>query len=184
MYTLGKERILQVLAALLLITVVGGAAALWSETLRINFEINTGEVDVEWSDYWTNETGYGEQTKPWVANCTVEPEIFDDGGPIKLLVTIENGYPSFTCELYATVDNIGTIPVKAFSYTLTGNASNMLDVTHNLTDLIGYQIDAGENATVVITVHVPQSAAENAYYEMELEILFGQWNEYTTTTAS
>ncbi len=154
---------------------IGTAMAMWSETLRMNVQVNTGEVDVKWSDYYTNDNGIDPGYDKDVASCEVVAEEYDsEGDVIKLRVTISNAYPSYTCVVTGIVDNIGTIPVKLLSHQLV-DVPDELTVTEGIPE--DTQIDPGMNATYTLTIHVEQSAAENATYTFEWVLTFAQWNE-------
>jgi len=199
---IGKS-IMGIFLALVMLASVSVALAMWSETLRINVTVNTGEVDVVWSSFWDNDTIEKPEVPLDVTKVYVEAEEYDDGGVIKLNVTIDNAYPCYNVSIYGNVSNIGTIPVKLLSATIkyTINAEEQsislplnqwvdLDLDNdskadinvfleisNDTDCDGTQIDPGSFDVYELTIHVKQDAKELTPYFFEIEMVFAQWNE-------
>ncbi|OYT55855.1 MAG: hypothetical protein B6U76_04930 [Desulfurococcales archaeon ex4484_217_2] len=175
--------VIGIFIALLLLASAGIAYAMWSETLKINVTVNTGEVDVKWSNWYCNDTGSDPQAPGFnnsegkdVAKCYVEPEKYDEEGDlIKLNVTIVNAYPGYRAVITGIVDNIGTIPVKLYNHTISSYDTDALDVTLGIP--ADTQIDAGDNATYTLTIDVLQNASENSTYSFEVTLVFAQWNE-------
>jgi len=175
MYKMGK--VAAVFATIALVFVFMGASyAMWSETLRVNVTINTGEVDVKWSDWSCSDTGIDPGKDKDVGSCTVFAEQTDsEGDVIKLGVVLNNTYPCYYCNVTLIVDNIGTVPVKLYNWTIDKANNTPIDV-----DLVipsDTQIDPGLNATYMLNIHVLQSAAENATYTFNVTLIFAQWNE-------
>ncbi len=161
----------------------GAALAMWSESLRINTYIHTGEVDVAWGGWECSDMGPDPQAPGFnntegkdVASCIVEPEIYDNESEvIKLNVTIVNGYPGYSVNATGYVVNTGTIPVKLLSSNITGVDPSALSV--NLYTPADTQLHPGQNQSYTIEVTVLQSAAENTDYSFEVTLVFAQWNE-------
>ena len=180
MKAIGKVFGIIMLAAILV--GFGTAMAMWSETLRTNVYIDTGEVKVEWSEWYCSDTGPDPQAPGYnndegkdVASCNVEPEIIDDGNVIKLNVTIDNAYPGYTTSITMVVDNIGTVPVKLLSYNLIDVNESALQVRLIAPD--DTQIEPDGSSTYILEITVLQTAPENASYSFELQMDFAQWNE-------
>jgi len=157
---------------------------MWSETLRVNVTVSTGEVDVKWSAYYCSDTGPDPQTpdsfsnteEKDVAQCYVTAEEYDDEGDvIKLNVTIVNAYPGYHAEITGIVDNIGTIPVKLLSHNMTGVDESAISAYLDIPE--DTQIEPGDNSTYTLTIDVLQEASENATYTFEVTLVFAQWNE-------
>jgi len=180
-YTFG--RMFALLALAVVLASIGAAAAMWSETLKINVKVNTGEVDVEWSEWNCSDTGADPQAEGFdnsegkdVAQCIVEAEKYDDEGDvIKLNVTITNAYPGYHAVITGIVDNIGTIPVKLYKHEITGVNKTALSVELGIPE--DTQIEPGGNSTYTLTIDVLQAATENATYTFEVTLVFAQWNE-------
>jgi len=144
-----------VVPVLLLAAVVAGAVAMWSDTLKINAAIETGEVKVKFSDWYCSDQGPDEQLPGFsnsegkdVASCSVDVEEKDIySNPIKLKVEIKNTYPGYTANVSILVDNIGTIPVKLFSIFI---CYERLPVLVSLILPEDTQIDPGMNKTFIL----------------------------------
>jgi len=180
------------LALMVFATMFGVAYAMWSETLKVNVTVNTGEVDIEWSSVECNDTGIDPGYDKDVANCSVD--IIDLEEPAaKIHVEISNAYPCYTVVITGVVDNVGTIPVKLIGITLDGMeikpcTEYELDLDGGGPDLSvhvefvdmeedGTQIDPDKADAFRITIHVLQNAEESATYSFEMEFKYGQWNE-------
>lgn len=166
---------------LAILAAIGFALAMWSETLLVNVTVETGEVDVEFSDWYCSDTGpdpqalgfYNEEGKD-VASCTIEVESLDDEGDvIKLAVTLFNAYPGYTVDVYLIIDNIGSIPVKLFSSSVEFDEP----ISAELIIPSDTQIHPGENSTYILRITIPQEAEELSTYAGEVTLVFAQWNE-------
>ncbi len=169
----------------------GTAMAMWSETLKVNVYVDTGEVKVKWSDWYCSDTGPDPQAPGFhndegkdVAKCYVNPEIKDDeNNTIKLNVTLDNVYPGYAVNITMIVDNIGTIPVKLLNYTWSNRSAiddEALDI--RLITPSDTQIEPNENGTYKLEVIVKQAANETTTYSFDLELIFAQWNEVPSTS--
>lgn len=159
------------IAVVLALALMGVAYALWSETLDIDGTVHTGEVDVAFQNASDDDNGIDPGYDKDVANCTVN--VAGDGNSMD--ITINNGYPSYTCTVTYEVFNSGTIPVKLQSF--SGVVPSELEITQSGLS-VGGQIDAGQAVTATIAIHVEQEAAEGATYTFTKDFLFVQWNEY------
>lgn len=196
--SIGKS-VIGVFLALVMLASMGIAFAMWSETLKINVTVNTGEVDVAWVEAWSNDTIEKPDVPLDVTTVTIEPEVYDDEGDlIKFKAVIDNAYPSYKVGIYGKVLNIGTIPVKLLNATLRYDDKEIplklcqwvdldfnddgypdLNVHLGLADDGGddIQIDPNEYDIYELVIHVKQEADELATYEFEVEFVFAQWNE-------
>jgi hypothetical protein len=134
--------------AIMLTLVVSLSVALWSETLRVNVEVDTGEVKVAFVD------GDTSVNDPDISPCNGLDLCLDDAGEIvlqggistinfagnmdkdignmtwneldldgdgyidKIHVVINNAFPEYLAEVSYGVVNVGTIPVIITKYTL------------------------------------------------------------------
>jgi hypothetical protein len=89
----------------LAILALGTAIAMWYETLLVNTYVETGEVKVAWVNWQCSDTGpdpqlpdsafHNDEQKD-VAQCIVEPEVYDDdGNVVKVNITLVNAYPGY-----------------------------------------------------------------------------------------
>lgn len=83
---------------ILALAAIGVGSALWSETLTIDGDVTTGNVDVEFDFVFTDDLG-------------AEGECSHTGAPNELTVTMANVYPTYECHLQFDVRNDGSIPV-------------------------------------------------------------------------
>lgn len=198
-----KDRAAPVGALLLLLLLalasIGIVYGLWSKVLVIEGTVQTGRVHARWdaaicSEFfhwpWPPE-GNGEVDGKDVGSTTVTVDPNDNN---RLLVTIDNGYPSYAVDCEVEYVNDGTIPVVIrgttiipgpglTNCTLTGNQTKTLvcdQLTVVFVDGIGAQVDPGDGVGSSLRVHVEQRAAQGAEYTFEVKICVAQWNEPAT----
>jgi len=162
---------------------IGAALAMWSETLMLNVNVNTGEVKVKFSDWYCTDTGPDPQAPGFhneegknVAECNISVEETDsEGNAIKLLVNIGNAYPGYSVDVGLVIDNIGTIPVKLLNSSISEYDTSALSVSLSVPE--DTQIDPGSNSTYTLHITVLQGAEELETYTFEVTLTFAQWNE-------
>jgi hypothetical protein len=196
------------IATLAVLIAVGVAFALWADVLKIHIEVNTGEVDVEFGSWSVREyVGFPDGNGGWsfveegsdpeakdVAQCTVTLEDIEDeestslgtagNNDLDLVITIENGYPGYKCEVTFEVKNTGSIPVKLYFFDEHGNRLT-LPATFTLDNAVmctlegedGAQVHPDESKTYTLSCLVRQSASEDSRYETQIYIQARQWNE-------
>jgi len=166
-----KTKMTAIFATLLIALMVAGISyAMWDKTLFIDGTVNTGEVNAAFIAYSCVETPEAEGKD--VGSCSVVEGIDDQ----HLVVTIDNGYPCYTCTVYFTIGNTGTIPVKVQSLTVVAPPPEISFTFAGIA--VGDQIDGGASQEGSIVIHIEQSAAELAQYLFSIEIYLVQWNEY------
>jgi len=175
-----KQKTLFGLALALIAMVLGTALAMWSETLYVNVEVNTGKVDVSIVNATCSDTGPDPQAPDFsnkegkdVASCYVE--ISENGN--SATVTISNAYPGYRVEVDLTVKNDGTIPVKLYRYEISEYNTSALRVS--LTTPEDTQIDPGKTSTYTLCIRVLQDAEQGASYNVTVKLTFAQWNKVT-----
>ncbi len=136
---------------------IGGAYALWYDTLLIEETVTTGRVDVIWSAVSSSDCGcnYTAQGGDVYAGNTDSMDLGNpndsknigckegaissivggsgaDGGRTDLLtLTLTNGYPGYQEYITADIKNTGTVPVK-FMLKLTADPGSIVyDATNN-----------------------------------------------------
>jgi len=154
----------------LAVIVLGAALAMWSETLTVNVTVNTGKVDVSISAQCLEAP---EAEGKDVASCTVTPS--EDGNSVT--VTISNAYPGYKVNVYLTVSNDGTIPVKLYRFSISEYDESALSVTPTMPS--NTQIDPGETSTYILSIEVLQGAEQSSTYRFTVTLTFAQWNEVT-----
>ncbi|MEM0021626.1 MAG: hypothetical protein QW039_03450 [Fervidicoccaceae archaeon] len=180
------KNIIPILAIAVTLALITSAVAMWSETLRLNVTVNTGEVKVAFSGWKCSDEGSDPQAQGFdnsegkdVAWCSVASEVLDsNGNVIKLNVTIGNAYPGYSPVISFNVTNIGTIPVKLYSSSITGLNSTALNASLSIPQ--STQLHPGDVGQYALSITVLQSADENAQYTFEVTLVFAQWNEVTT----
>jgi len=159
--------------------ILASAFAMWSDVLKTNVAVSTGDVDVSFDGYKVVEGA--EYGKPWVANCIVdliEVEDEDLNNPagdndLDLAITIENGYPGYSCTIYFNVTNTGTIPVIGPFYEMP-EIPEGLEVVFNP---MPSQLHPGDKAEYTVYVEVLQEAKQKNTYEIQIHLKYIQWNE-------
>lgn len=189
------------LALVLAVGSLGVGYAMWDKTLYIEGTVYTGEVNA----VWTSAFNFDPPGPPVSYDPNLDGSRKDkDVGSTTvsgldtqtLVVTIDNGYPSYFNDIQVEFTNTGTIPVKIQSITITASnftlasayGANDGEVWIAFVDGIGTQLDPGDTAASSFKIHVEQSAEQNAggggvedppAYTFTIEVLLVQWNEYT-----
>ncbi|MBA7684343.1 hypothetical protein ES703_92736 [subsurface metagenome] len=163
-------------ALILALGMSGLAYATWSETLMISGTVNTGTVDVEWSevDNWDNEAP-GKDVS-WIA-CEID---VDD--PNLLHVTVTNAYPSIGYYNEVVIHNAGTIPVHIYDVVVSNPNPDKVEVDISYQDEMGdpieppVQLHPCDEIYAVIHVHLTQDAEMDTTYDFSAAIIAVQWN--------
>ncbi len=182
---MNRSRMFSLVSLALLLASIGAVAAMWTSTLRVNVAVQTGDVSVAWVKWSCSDKGpdpqipgskYSNTEGKNVASCIITPEVTDShGNVLKLNVTIHNAYPGYHVVVYMTVKNIGTIPVKLYTSSLTGGSPGA--VTAQLIKPADTQIDAGNTSQYQLVINVEDGATQNSTYTFQLTLVFAQWNE-------
>jgi len=131
-----NSKTLKAFAGVALLLIVSVGVAMWSETLRVNVAVATGEVDWEfvegtltWLDACGLTPGYGfKKGNDWNASlpgpgakqldkdvgCT-DVTLIDsdgDGDYDTMIVTLRNVYPWYYTHIGFSVHNDGSVPIK------------------------------------------------------------------------
>lgn len=158
-------------ALLALAMVLVLAFAMWTETLKVNSLVDTGEVDISYYNIAIVEDWEAEGKD--VGKCSYT--LSTDG---ILTVSIENGYPGYKCTVYFDIVNTGTIPVVGPFFNIT-DVPEGIQVEFYPAEFT--QLHPGDSASYSIIVEVLQNAEEKAGYTVTIEITYIQWNEYIPT---
>jgi hypothetical protein len=198
-----RRRNLALLAVFLVmaLALAGMGYAHWTDTLEVDAQVDTGTVEIGWTggicsefyDWPWPKEGDGEVEGKDVGSTTIE--ILD---PKTMLVTVLNGYPSYSVDCQIEFTNTGTIPViirgwrftpisglEACSAQYFGSGYGILtceEMTVELVDGVGVQIDPGDpgGAASSLRFHIEQEAEQNAVFEWMLEVCVTNWNEPAT----
>lgn len=177
------------IVAILMMSMVGAAYAMWSKTLIIDGTLNTGELDAIFTDFFGNDPP-GQIDPGYTKDVGSSMCWIDDTDPQKAYITITNGYPSYRVSFSADITNTGTIPwkmtaVKVDGQTLTSGVWKSLDLDGDGDNDIeflyingeGKQIDQGFTVEFSLKIHVLQGAEQDFTYTFTVEAIVVQWNE-------
>jgi hypothetical protein len=180
---------------LVALALLGVGYGLWSKVLFIDGTVHTGNVNAEFLGPFTDDDGTDdggdcfiggpgscdpmapgpapERYDKHVATCAAQLDVTD---PQILNVVIANGYPSYWCTVWFTVENTGTVPVKVQAYNLTGVPEVLEVETFDL--LVGDQLEPDGEESGGFSIHIKQEADETEDYNFTAAITLVQWNEY------
>jgi hypothetical protein len=174
------------------LALLGVGYALWSETLTITGNVETGEVDVglivdpveECVDV-NGELCVEEPTeKADAADCTLEEDPLGDpdgDGVSELVVSITGMYPSYHCKVSFKVESLGNVPVHVWLPEATGDIPEWVATDFDECYDNGVQLHQGEETdpcTMDIHFSNEQAPEENSGpYTFSWTILATQWNE-------
>lgn len=152
------------LTALALVALMGGASALWYESLHTNIVATTGELDWEFRNNtvytsdpcytntgqnitWPDTNAFPPDYSPMIApeekdvGCTALNLLDTDGdGDYDTLnVTIENAYPYYATEVDFRVWNIGTIPLKIWRIHVILDNGTVYEFTETNPDTVEHE---------------------------------------------
>jgi len=182
------RKMIGIFAALMLALGLSGVAfAHWSETLYIDGTINTGILDVEWSEEgsWDTDdyTDYGQLISPDKNVSSITCEI-DDENPNLLHVTVSNAYPCIDYYNLVDIHNTGTIPVHVLDVDLDNPNPDEVQIwityysdpecQNPISPPV--QLHPCDTMYVLIHVHLTQEALEDHTYTFDAEIEAVQWN--------
>lgn len=188
------------LVLVLCTAVVGIGYAAWSDTLNIDGNVATGELDIHFSyvvtsdppgaidKNWSGVPPYPVNTFPVgkdvgraICDEAIDPETglkdTDIDGDMDLaIVKLINVYPFYYTTLSIKVENNGTIPliIEDVIITPTPNPSDPIYIYH--ANLDGNLLHPGERKTGDLEIYVTDSAVEGASYMFTIEIKAIQWN--------
>ena len=180
------KKVIGIFAALMVaLSMTGVAYACWQETLIVRGVVNTGTVDIEWSEHssWDTDDVIVNGRSKDVSNISC---VINDSNPNRLDVTVTNAYPCIDYYNLVDIHNIGTIPVHLYELILSEYSEDItVDVSYRKYPLaaegqpsleLPVQLHPCEQIYALIHVHVEQSAREGATYRFSGEIVAVQWN--------
>jgi hypothetical protein len=174
-----------ILLVSLVLSSLGLAYGLWSESLQINGTVTTGHLDGEWIDVHCYETESKQvaDTTAWI----------DNNDPTNLYFQIANGYPGYFGGCEVEYQNTGTIPVhvEAINFipgTLTNCTVNQSQNTGSFTatcdqvkivwaDGLCTQLHPGDFHGGSLKVTVLQNAQMATTYTFGVQVQLNQYNE-------
>jgi len=200
--TVVKSKSLAAFSTMLLavLATLGVVYGLWSQTLTLGAQIETGVVDahmllgkIDQGQYRDNSSDDQVNSK-MKAKCYAEllegpllTTAYDaiDAGPDAIEIWVENGHPFFHCYVEMSVKNAGTVPIYVAPLEIT-NISGTLepDVTVETQECWAQpiQLHPGQAATEMypncrVHIHVNKGAPELTVFRFEGSVLAWQWNE-------
>jgi len=175
---------------LIALTLAGISYALWSKTLYIYGNVDTGDLDAKITFWFSNDPGttidpgYTKHVG-WVV-CTIDPI-----DPQKAYLEIHNGYPSYTVHYSITIKNSGNVPWVLQGYKVDDTPipentwfpvdlddDGINDIEFYITNSIGEQREPGQSIETSLDTHILQGAHESFAYTFTLTFTVVQWNEY------
>ena len=180
------------LLAVLAVAGLGGAFALWSETLTVDVTVETGELDAALAVLSSGDNeediaaDMGEPDPSVKDVSSIQCNVVDQ---YTIEVTITNAYPSITYWCEIELSNTGTIPFKVFDIQfLNDNITpvaeefgffDSLDALDNPSAFyVGFQLHPDDSDSDYLVIHLSNDAEEGATYTATIEIMVGQWNEF------
>ncbi len=180
------------LVLVIALSVMGVGYALWSETLTIQGNVQTGEVDVAIADATVAEcvdvngvlTCPEPAAKADAANCTIayggSTEQGDDGASL-LKVTVTGMYPSYHCKVDFKVKSLGNVPVHVWLPEAVGTIPEWVSTNFENCYADGTQLHQNQSTNAcTMDLHFTNDTAplENSGpYTFSWNILATQWNE-------
>jgi hypothetical protein len=178
-------------AVIIAMIAVGLSYAMWDKYLYIDGTVYTGEVNA----VWTSAVNWDPPAPPVSLDPNPDGTRKDKDvgsttvtgvGTQELVVTINNGYPSYFNDIQVEFANTGTIPVKIQSVTITADnfvlasayGANDGEIWIDFVNGIGTQLEPGDDAASSFKFHVEQCAEELATYTFTVAVRLVQWNEY------
>ena len=177
-----------------ILSIIGIAYAHWDQTLYINAEVETGELDWEFTSAYDNDDGIDPGKDKDVADTTVELIDSDnDGDDDTLKVTITNAYPCYKVSICFWVHNCGTIPLKIwklivkyrgieeefydiFTKDFDIDGDGKADIRIEYGNNFGTELDPCEGAGLSFTLYVLQDAPQDSELSFTMELVAIQWN--------
>jgi len=155
------------LALVLALGTLGVGYAMWSDTLTIDGIINTGKVDVIFASQYDNDATAGQHdpkeagswdvsgdTPVWTGDRYTK-DVANTGSTYSdksATITVNQAYPCYWGSVIWDVKNIGTIPVKLYSVTLTELSKDKVEYVMNKALDIGTRYYVDVDAQRVNTV--------------------------------
>jgi hypothetical protein len=188
---MNTKKIAALFSALMITVVLAGVAyAHWTDSLIIEGEVNTGDIDVGLSAcVWVHE----ENWKPYGKVATAYVEVLDlaEPGPVKhVKVTVENAYPSLEVIVIFDLKNYGSVPVALVEYNRYPGQDWDVAIeqlgegwyTDYYDGATPWQLDpydwcCGNTWYWWWHLHVTNDALQDTTYTFEADVVFWNWNE-------
>lgn len=152
------------------LAVMGASYAQWTEELTISGTVATGELAAEFSAISCSDN----EVDMDVATCEVALEVDGESGTTKIaIITLDNAYPCYMCDVDLTISNTGTIPLHIASVDIVKPDELDVELTGEPVCKI---VDAGDTLTFDLHIHVNDQADENSAYSFSATVNIDQFN--------
>jgi len=165
------------------LSAVGTGYAHWTKSLYAEGVVNTGDVDIEFTDCTSSDPpgtiDMGcDKDVGWAECQLVDSD--GDGDADVAEITIHNAYPGYQCLLNITVHCNGSIPVHITDTSLVHNSDPLAVALEGFwtdTNMICTQLHYCDSISASFWLYVSQEAAQNEIYTFLIQIEATQYNE-------
>ena len=162
------------MGVLIVLATMGLVYGSWQANVDINGAVTTGNVNVELVVIGAQEND-AEKGKNF-ANCSAEAfdivsDAPNDPKDDKVQLTINNGFPGYSCNLSINLVNRGSLPVVV-SGTVKANAASegAISVTPKTDDCETLQLNPGDIIYCDWDIGVLKGADQKAVYEFDINV--------------
>ena len=161
---------------------VGLVDALRRDALIVEGHVDTGEMNIEFTQAFTNDDGTVDDPakdpddgdggadpgyEKAVAECLAAIEV--QGDAVNLIIS--NGYPSYTCQFWLEITNVGAFALRRGAPVI--DSPDVLTVSEPEAKSCAV-LSPGEQEIETFRVHVEQEAAQNSIYRFTVEKKFSE----------
>jgi hypothetical protein len=158
--------------------------AMWSKTLVVQGSVETGEVDMTFSNFSCSDIpgqpDLGQDKDVGSATCTLQDTDGDGDGDV-LQISVDNAYPGYQLMINnITIRSTGNVPIHITSTELSYNSNPLALVLEGFwtdNNMVCTQLHQGQEISGNMWLHVTQQAEQNAVYHFRVDIEAAQWNE-------
>ena len=166
------------LTGIIALALCGVGYAMWDKTIDVGGTAQMAEkFDCGFTACSTNDPpGTIDPGKDKDVGCAIaELASPEDGDYEQVIVTIDNAYPCYECEVSVTVHNDGTIPARVGALDITSPP----EVTVEHIDFLGVVLAPDESVEGRFWVHLEQEALQAHTYYFTVEIGMTMWHTGT-----
>jgi hypothetical protein len=148
------------LVLLLVLGLIGGAYAAWSETIDISGRVVTGYIDPVfsaidhpvWGDSWAYSHPEGAGRVDYTKQFLIDNYSYDEDFQIRasgkeLRVRLFNTFPDLLVRKFFTITNNGTAPIKIVDFELNGTPLNLSEANAIVVDAAELRISLSDANT-------------------------------------
>ncbi|MFH1382484.1 MAG: hypothetical protein ABIH70_06265 [Chloroflexota bacterium] len=160
-----KKIVLICLAMVLALGLLGVGYARWQDELFLQGEVGTGNIGLAWSQGIPSAPDDVKGVSQYY--CAIVGDT--------LYIYISNAYPCVTYIFPIDVHGTGSVPVHIGPW--TNVTSNLPGGTLTLPDWCSNQVHEGGQVDGEVTVHLDNTAEQNATYTFSATLTYAQYNE-------